>query len=223
MNDYCREFVSAFAGQYDATNKTIVELGSRQVEGQEGYADLRPFFPDSLYTGVDKRPGPGVDVVAYDLSDWKRIDLVLCVGTVEHVLEIEKFFSSIKSMLHPNGLAIVTAVFDFQIHDHPHDYWRVTPELMRAWFPGSLVFYTGPKDKPVNIACIYAANNQTPLISAELYWRLESLSHKHTNLTFRDTISRTVFLWKRYLKQQRQKQQIPPSPAQGEFSPRLGR
>ncbi len=41
----------------------IYEFGALQVEGQEGFADLRSFFPGKSYIGTDFREGPGVDVI----------------------------------------------------------------------------------------------------------------------------------------------------------------
>ena len=35
----------------------IYEFGSLQVAGQEGFADLRPIFPDKQYVGCDMREG----------------------------------------------------------------------------------------------------------------------------------------------------------------------
>ena len=46
-----------------ALSGPVLEIGSYQVAGQEALADLRGLFPDREYTGVDLRPGPGVDVL----------------------------------------------------------------------------------------------------------------------------------------------------------------
>ena len=39
----------------------VVEIGSYQVVGQEGFSDLRPIFGGKQYIGCDMRPGIGVD------------------------------------------------------------------------------------------------------------------------------------------------------------------
>ena len=31
-------------------------------------------------------------------------------------------------MLKPDGIALITSVMNFPIHDYPNDYWRFTPE-----------------------------------------------------------------------------------------------
>ena len=35
-------------------------------------------------------------------------------------------------VLGPNGVAIISSVFDFPIHDYPNDYWRFTPEGFKS-------------------------------------------------------------------------------------------
>ena len=50
--------------------------------------------------------------------------------------------------------AIFTTVFNFQVHDFPNDYWRMTGECMRAmfddFFPGynQIVYEAGKNPKP---------------------------------------------------------------------------
>ena len=41
----------------------VYEFGSFQVEGQVGFADMRPLFSAKQYVGADMRTGPWVDVV----------------------------------------------------------------------------------------------------------------------------------------------------------------
>lgn len=66
----------------------IFEFGSLQVSGQEGFADLRPIFPNREYVGCDMRDGPGVDRIL----DLHRIEIssesigtVLILDTLGHV------------------------------------------------------------------------------------------------------------------------------------------
>ena len=73
----------------------MYEIGSFQVEGQEGYANLQGMFPDKVHVGCDMRPGPGVDwvedVSAINLPDGSA-GTVLCIETFEHVFEVRKAF-----------------------------------------------------------------------------------------------------------------------------------
>ena len=71
----------------------IFEFGAYQVDGQEGFADLRSLFPARKYVGCDMRPGPGVDrvedVTAIGLPD-SSAGTVLCIETFEHVFEVRQ-------------------------------------------------------------------------------------------------------------------------------------
>lgn len=55
-----KQFVKIVAETMPIT-EPIFEFGSLQVSGQEGFADLRPLFPNKEYVGCDIREGPGVD------------------------------------------------------------------------------------------------------------------------------------------------------------------
>jgi hypothetical protein len=63
MRENIKQFVQLLSEQLDLP-RPIVDIGSLQTEGQESYADLRPFFGEQAYTGFDMRAGPGVDALA---------------------------------------------------------------------------------------------------------------------------------------------------------------
>jgi len=63
MQDSAKLFVSMVSEIFDPP-QPVVEIGSLQVPGQEGYADLRPFFLNKLYFGIDMCEGLGVDAIA---------------------------------------------------------------------------------------------------------------------------------------------------------------
>jgi SAM-dependent methyltransferase len=116
-------------------SEPIYEFGSLQVEGQEGYADLRPFFPGKKYLGCDLREGPGVDLVL----DLHQIDLpeksagaVLILDTLEHVEHLRNAVSELHRILKPHGLLIASSVMNFPIHEYPHDFWRFTPDGFKS-------------------------------------------------------------------------------------------
>jgi 2-polyprenyl-3-methyl-5-hydroxy-6-metoxy-1,4-benzoquinol methylase len=113
----------------------VFEFGSVQVSGQEGFADLRPFFPNKEYVGCDIREGPGVDRIL----DLHHIELpsesvgtVLLLDTLEHVEFCRKALEEVHRVLKPNGLLVISSVMKFPIHDYPHDYWRFTPEGLKS-------------------------------------------------------------------------------------------
>lgn len=115
----------------------IYEFGSLQVKGQEGFADLRPFFPDKKYMGADMRFGTGVDIIL-DLHDIgllsETIGTILCLETLEHVKFPRKAIEEAYRILKPGGILIVSTTMNFPIHNYPADYWRFTPEGLESLF-----------------------------------------------------------------------------------------
>jgi len=133
MRDHNKAFCRLVAETFDCP-EPVVEFGSYQVEGQEGFADLRRFFPEANYLGCDMRPGPGVDrvedVTAMSLED-ASIGTILCLETFEHVFEVRKAFDEVFRVLQPGGVFVLTSPFHFRIHGYPDDYWRMTPSCLR--------------------------------------------------------------------------------------------
>lgn len=130
IKDYARLVAASLPA-----DEPIYEFGSFQVAGQESLADLRPLFPGKAYVGCDMRPGSGVDRVL----DLHGLDLpadsvgtILCFDTLEHVEHPHRAVEEMFRVLRPRGLLAITSVMDFHIHDHPHDYWRFTPDAFRS-------------------------------------------------------------------------------------------
>lgn len=127
----------------------VFEFGSLQVEGQEGFADLRPLFPGREYVGADMREGPGVD----RLLDLHGLDLpsasvgtALCLDTLEHVAHPHRAVEEIHRVLEPGGMAVLSSVMNFPIHEYPQDFWRFTPQAFRLLlspFPQCFTGYAG--------------------------------------------------------------------------------
>jgi SAM-dependent methyltransferase len=133
MRDHNKAFCRLVAETFDCPGP-VFEFGSYQVEGQEGYANLRELFPGKNYVGCDMRPGPGVDrvedVTAISLPDGSA-GTVLCIETFEHVFEVRRAFDEVFRLLKPGGLFIITSPLNFRIHAYPDDYWRMTPNCLR--------------------------------------------------------------------------------------------
>jgi SAM-dependent methyltransferase len=108
----------------------VVEIGSYQVAGQDGLIDLRGLLPGRDYTGVDFRPGPGVDLVA-NVEDLPfatgSVGTVLAFSVFEHVRRFWRGFEEVRRVLRPDGVVLLCAPVDSHVHDYPHDYWRFTP------------------------------------------------------------------------------------------------
>jgi SAM-dependent methyltransferase len=135
----------------------IYEFGAFTVPGQETDA-VRPLFPDHQYIGCDLRDGHGVDRMldlhALDLPD-NCAGSVLCLDTLEHVKNPQLAISEMFRVLRPGGIAIISSVFDFPIHNYPDDYWRFTPQglrlLMSDFSPLEIFSYGRTPESPQSV------------------------------------------------------------------------
>lgn len=156
MRQNIRDFAKIVASTLNLKDP-IYEFGSFQVPGQEGLTDLRPLFPEKKYVGCDMREGRGVDKILnmqnIDLPS-DSVDTVLSFDTLEHVEYPVKAMEEVYRILKPGGIAIISSVMNFRIHDHPYDYWRFTPEAFRTIlkpFPNCWVGAAGKTDFPHTI------------------------------------------------------------------------
>jgi hypothetical protein len=97
--------VTSVASRLTPTPQTMVELGSRDVNGV-----VRDLFPGVAYTGVDVAPGRNVDVVA-DAATWQPsapVDLVVCCEVLEHTPAAAAIVANAARMLKPGGTLILT-------------------------------------------------------------------------------------------------------------------
>lgn len=159
MRDAIRAFCR-FVEENFVCPEPVYEFGAYQVEGQEGFADLREFFPGRRYVGCDLRLGPGVDRVE-NVSDIRLPDAaagtVLCVETFEHVFDVRRGFEEIHRILRPGGVLAVTTVLNFPIHEHPADYWRMTPQCLKRLmkpYAARLVGYQGDPGFPHTVLAV---------------------------------------------------------------------
>lgn len=147
----------------------VYEFGAFQVPGQARIADLRPLFPDKEYVGCDMREGPGVDRIlnlhAIDLPPGS-VGTVLCFDTLEHVEHPHKALEEIHRILKPDGMAVISSVMNFPIHDYPYDYWRFTPEAFKSIlkpFSHSFVGFQGSASFPHTVVGIGFKGHPPPL------------------------------------------------------------
>lgn len=148
MRQSVKEFVGICAETLPI-QEPIYEFGALQVPGQEGFADLRSFFPRKEYTGTDIRQGPGVDLIL-DLHDINlpahTVGTVLCLDTLEHVEYPRKAMGQLQKVLKPGGILIISSHLRAKIHGYPNDFWRFTPECFKSLlkpFANSFVSYAG--------------------------------------------------------------------------------
>ena len=176
MRQTIKGFVSIASGSLPIEDP-VCEFGSLQVPGQEGFADLRPLFPAQQYIDADIREGLGVDKIL-DLHDIdlpaEYVGTVLSLDTLEHVEYPHRALQEIHRILKPNGIAIISSVMDFPIHDYPYDYWRFTPEAFKSIlkpFADSFVGFAGREDFPHTVVGIGFKAGRPPLSQFEMVYR----------------------------------------------------
>lgn len=206
MRESIKEFVGICA-QTLPIQGPIFEFGSLQVAGQEGYADLRTYFPGLKYFGCDMRAGVGVDKILnlHEIElPSESVDTVLSFDTLEHVEFPHKAMSEIFRILKPGGIAIISSVMNFPIHEYPQDYWRFTPEAFKSIlkpFSHSFVDFAGDEDFPHTVVGIGFKSN---LISLDQFlakfkgWK-ERWSHSDSQKNL-DNCQDGEEAWKRVVK-----------------------
>ena len=156
MNCFLRGVARSMIETFDLPGP-VLEVGSYQVAGQEELIDLRGLFPGQTYTGLDFRPGPGVDLVAnvenLPLATGS-VGTVLAFSVFEHVKRFWRGFEEVYRVLRPDGVFLVCTPFYFHVHAYPHDYWRFTPEAFDTLlekYPTRVLGWHGPDRRPLNV------------------------------------------------------------------------
>ena len=186
MNLFLRGLVRAVAETFDLPGP-VLEVGARQVAGQEALCELRGLFPGKEYVGLDVRPGPGVDLVG-DVEDLPQKDgsvgTVLALSAFEHVRHFLRGFEEVRRVLRPGGALLVACPFYFHLHAHPSDYWRFSPqalELLLADYPSQLVGWHGPASRPANVWAL-AFRPGAPASTAAQYRRYRELMGRYARM-----------------------------------------
>jgi SAM-dependent methyltransferase len=203
MRDHNKAFCRLVAETIDCPGP-VYEFGSYQVEGQEGYANLRGLFPGKDYIGCDMRPGPGVDrvedVTAIRLADGSA-GTVLCIETFEHVFEVRRAFDEVFRVLKPGGVFVITSPLNFRIHGYPDDYWRMTPNCLRRMlqpYGARLSGFQGYQAFPHTVMGLgikdpiggNGAARLSELVEAYAGWRREAESKRPLGVKLRRLVSR---------------------------------
>jgi SAM-dependent methyltransferase len=183
MTGFLHGLVRATAQAFDLPGP-ILEVGSLQVPGQEGLAELRPLFPGQRYTGLDNRRGRGVDVVgdveALPYPDGS-VGTVLALSTFEHVPHFWRAFDEVHRVLRPDGALLVSCPFYFHLHGHPCDYWRFSPDaltLLLDRYPSKIIGWHGPASRPANVWAIAFREGRPPITPAQ-HARYRNLLREH--------------------------------------------
>lgn len=87
----------------------VLELGAKNVNGS-----ARPLFRDASYYGLDRVPGPGVDIVqdAATYDGAGLFDVVVTTETLEHAPDPWAVIASAGRALRHGGMLLITAAAD---------------------------------------------------------------------------------------------------------------
>lgn len=127
----------------DLLRPPYLEVGSREYGRTSTFRNVLPHGRGE-YVGVDLAPGDGVDRVIDLTVDFGEVDRVLperfntvfCLSVLEHCLRPHEMAANVQRLLHPGGTLYVSVPFCWKIHHYPSDYWRFTPDAVKALFPG---------------------------------------------------------------------------------------
>lgn len=133
------------------------KLGRTLIVGSyitEGKPDRRKLYEN--VTGVDMRPGPGVDIV-HNMEDpidgpgdlglgWDHVgfDHVECMSVLEHSRQPWMLAAGIERLMKPGATMHFSVPFIWRVHSHPSDYWRLSTDAVRVVFPNidwKVLFY----------------------------------------------------------------------------------
>ena len=114
--------------------RTLI-VGSRVYKEKE---DRRKRYDNVV--GVDMLEGEGVDLVLNleeplpeDIGQFEHIE---CMSVLEHSRRPWLLAENIERLMAPGGTIFLSVPFIWRIHAYPSDYFRFTPEGIRAIMPG---------------------------------------------------------------------------------------
>lgn len=119
----------------------VLEIGSRDYGNTPDY---RGYFPGQKYVGVDLSAGKGVDRVVDLAGDIIQVSSelgginfsnIICFSVLEHCRNVFKMASNMERLLEKGGHLFISVPFSWEYHAFPDDYWRFTPNGIRALFP----------------------------------------------------------------------------------------
>jgi SAM-dependent methyltransferase len=174
----CSRIINAEPRQYD-----VLEVGSRQMSGQEGFADIREYFKGHRFIGSDYLDGKGVDMVIdvrkTGLPDG-QFDIVICTEVIEHVDEPKSACQELFRILRNGGYLILTVPMNVRIHGSPNDYWRFTEQgvgKLLEQFEDKITISLGDPNFPRNVACLARKGIKLDEKPAKVLRELEELNY----------------------------------------------
>lgn len=119
----------------DIQYASLLDVGSFDVNGSyREVCEAKGF----IYTGLDVRPGPNVDVVSDDPYFYpflaNSFDVVICGNMLHNVAKPWRTIQEMTRVLKPKGLLVVVTIWKWGLNSHPDDYFRCTDEGLRVLF-----------------------------------------------------------------------------------------
>lgn len=130
MHDSAYHTAGKFFAEYGSQARVIVEVGSRNVNGE-----LRVLKPEkAFWIGLDRIDGPGVDIqvgVDIPLADGLA-DVTVTANSLEHDRFFWNTFAEMARVTAIDGYILVIAPMIWPLHKEPVDCWRFQPDAALA-------------------------------------------------------------------------------------------
>jgi SAM-dependent methyltransferase len=146
------EVKGRFPSMFEGTS--VLECGSFDINGSP-----RVLFTDCDYTGVDCRPGPGVDVVGlvHEFAPGRQYDVVISTEMLEHDAHWQASLATMADLVKPGGLLALTFAgpgrrpHEIGVGSAPGYYANLTADevvacILEAGVWASIEAYEGPED-----------------------------------------------------------------------------
>lgn len=134
MKGYVLHFEAAIAGAVEGFAATL-DRDSRVLDAGAGEGQYAGHFTSHRYVGVDLGVGDAqwdyrrlhavADLRALPFPDG-AFDGALNVVTLEHVTDPQAVVAELARVLAPGGRLLLIVPHEWEVHQHPHDYFRYT-------------------------------------------------------------------------------------------------
>jgi SAM-dependent methyltransferase len=124
-----------FARMVAQQRASILELGTKRVDGRPPSIRKDHIHPTSKYVGTDSQEGLDVDVVA-DAEQLSTVfgdsifDIVLACSVYEHLSRPWIVTPEIAKVLKPGGWAYIQTHHTFPLHGFPQDFYRYSRDAL---------------------------------------------------------------------------------------------